>query len=82
MDVVYADLDLTTGAASQEAIETLNELGFFYAGLILCGADGHDYLRLQRLNAENVELERIVCDSDFAQGLLRTVLDDRLRVDG
>jgi N-acetylglutamate synthase-like GNAT family acetyltransferase/anti-sigma regulatory factor (Ser/Thr protein kinase) len=82
VDVVYADLDLTTGAASQEAIETLNELGFFYAGLILCGADGHDYLRLQRLNAENVELERIVCDSDFAQGLLRTVLDDRLRVDG
>ncbi len=81
VDVVYADLDLTSGAASDEAVARLNTEGFFYAGLALFGPEGHDHLRLQLLNAENVELERIVCDSDFAQGLLRAVLADRARVE-
>lgn len=80
VDAVYADLDLTNGAASDEAVERLNAEGFFYAGLVLCGRHGHDYVRLQLLNAENVELERIVCDSDVAQSILRTVLADRATV--
>jgi hypothetical protein len=81
VDVIYADLDLHRGAADNDAVDRLNELGFSYAGLVCHGQDGHDYLRLQRLNAENVELERIVCDSEPAREILATVLADRRRVD-
>jgi hypothetical protein len=81
-DVVYIDLDLVTGAASDEAIADLNHHGFFYAGLVLSGRDAHDALRLQRLNADNIELEQIVADSDVSQGILQAVLADRQRVDG
>lgn len=80
-DVVYIDLDLTSGAAPDEAVEHLNDHGFFYAGLVLSGRDGHDSVRLQRLNADTIELERIVADSDVSQGILKTVLADRERVD-
>jgi hypothetical protein len=80
-DVVYVDLDLATGAATDEAIERLNAVGFFYAGLVVAGRDGHDFLRLQFLNADNVELESIVADSDVARGILHEVLADRRRVD-
>jgi len=81
-DVVYVDLDLVTGAATDEAIERLNEDGFFYAGLVLSGRDGHDAVRLQRLNADNIELEQIIADSDVSRGILQAVLADRERVDG
>jgi GNAT superfamily N-acetyltransferase len=80
-DVVYLDLDLVTGAATDEAVESLNDRGFFYAGLVVSGRDGHDCLRLQRLNADNIELEQIVADSDAARGILQAVLADRRRVD-
>lgn len=81
-DVVYADLDLVTGAASDEAIAELNLQGFFYAGLVLSGRDGHDAVRLQRLNADNIELEQIVADSDVSKEILEAVLADRERIDG
>lgn len=80
-DVVYLDLDLVTGAATEEAVKSLNGEGFFYAGLVVAGRDGHDFLRLQRLNAENIELERIVADSQPSQAILRAVLADRERID-
>jgi Acetyltransferase (GNAT) family len=82
VDVVYADLDLCSGAATDAAIEHLNGEGFFYAGLVLFSRDGRDFLRLQLLNAEYIELEQTVCDSDVAQDMLRAVLEDRRRVDG
>lgn len=82
VDAVYVDLDLATGAASDEAVDRLNELGFFYAGLVPFSRGGRHYLRLQHTNAENVELERIVCDSEFAKRLRDDVLADRARVAG
>jgi N-acetylglutamate synthase-like GNAT family acetyltransferase len=80
VDVVYADLDLVTVADVDEASAELNELGFFAAGLVLHGADGHDHLRLQLLDSEEIELDEIVCDSPFAETLRRRVSDDRARV--
>ena len=59
-----------------------NELGFFAAGLVLHGADGHDHLRLQLLDSEEIELDEIVCDSPFAETLRRRVSEDRARVVG
>jgi N-acetylglutamate synthase-like GNAT family acetyltransferase/anti-sigma regulatory factor (Ser/Thr protein kinase) len=82
VDVVYGDLDLATVDAVDEATAELNELGFFAAGLVLHGADGHDHLRLQLLDSEEIELEDIVCDSPFAEALKQRVLEDRVRVVG
>ena len=78
-DVVYADVDLMT-VDGDEATAELNDLGFFAAGLILHGPDGHDHLRLQLLDSEEVELDDIVCDSQFADELRRRVLEDKARV--
>ena len=80
VDVVYADLDLVTVEALDDASAALNELGFFAAGLVLDGRDGHDHLRLQLLDSEEIELDAIVCDSPFAQDLERQVREDRARV--
>ncbi|HEY1317385.1 MAG TPA: GNAT family N-acetyltransferase [Gaiella sp.] len=82
VDVVYGDLDLVTVDEVDDATAELNELGFFAAGLVLHGADGHDHLRLQLLDSEEIELEEIVCDSPFADALRSRVLDDRARVVG
>jgi hypothetical protein len=65
-----------------EAVAELNELGFFAAGLVLHGPDGHDHLRLQLLDSEEIELEDIVCDSPFGEALRRQVLEDQTRVVG
>jgi N-acetylglutamate synthase-like GNAT family acetyltransferase/anti-sigma regulatory factor (Ser/Thr protein kinase) len=79
VDVVYADVDLMA-VDGDDATAELNDLGFFAAGLILHGPDGHDHLRLQLLDSEEVELENIVCDSPFADELRRRVLEDKARV--
>jgi N-acetylglutamate synthase-like GNAT family acetyltransferase len=82
VDVVYADLDLEAATDVDEATAELNELGFFVAGLVLDGLDGHDYLRLQLLDSEQIELQDVVCDSAFAQALRQRVLADKARVGG
>ena len=82
VDVVYADVDLVTVGEVDQATGELNELGFFAAGLVLHGPDGHDHLRLQRLDSEDIELEEVVCDSSFAQALRQRVLKDKARVAG
>jgi hypothetical protein len=81
-DVIYADIDLATVEDVDEATAVSNELGFFVAGLLLHGPDGHDHLRLQLLDSTEIELEEIVCDSSFAQALMEDVLGDRSRVSG
>jgi N-acetylglutamate synthase-like GNAT family acetyltransferase/anti-sigma regulatory factor (Ser/Thr protein kinase) len=80
VDVVYADIDLVSVAEVNTATAELNELGFFAAGLVLHGPDGHDHLRLQLLDSEDIELDDVVCDSSFADALRRRVLVDKARV--
>jgi N-acetylglutamate synthase-like GNAT family acetyltransferase/anti-sigma regulatory factor (Ser/Thr protein kinase) len=82
VDVAYADVDLMAVNDVNEATAALNELGFFAAGLVLHGLDGHDYLRLQMLDSEEIELDDVVCDSAFAEALMRRVLEDKARVAG
>jgi N-acetylglutamate synthase-like GNAT family acetyltransferase len=82
VDIVYADVDLVAVDGLDEAAAELNELGFFVAGLVLHGPDGHDHLRLQRLDSEDVELDDVVCDSPFGEELKRRVLEDKARVGG
>jgi len=82
VDVIYGDVDLAAVEDLDEAVAQLNELGFFAAGLVLHGPDGHDHLRLQLLDSEKIELENIVCDSPYGESLRQQVLDDRTRVVG
>ena len=82
VDVVYADVDLVTVADVNDAAAELNQLSFFAAGLVLHGPDGHDHLRLQLLDSEEIELDDIICDSSFAEALRRRVLVDKARVGG
>src|SRR5436305_347249 len=80
-DLLYADVDMHAVGEPDAAVSCLNEHGFFLAGLVLHGPDGHDHLRLQRLNCENVELEAIVCDSPASERLKQQVLEDRVRAE-
>jgi hypothetical protein len=82
VDVIYGDADLAAVEDVDDAVAELNELGFFAAGLVLHGPDGHDHLRLQLLDSEEIELEHIVCDSPYGESLRRQVLEDRARVVG
>jgi N-acetylglutamate synthase-like GNAT family acetyltransferase len=82
VDVAYADVDLGSVADVNKATAELNELGFFAAGLVLHGLDGHDYLRLQLLDCEDIEIEDLVCDSAIAEALRRRVLEDKARIGG
>jgi len=82
VDVAYADVDLAAVGDVDHAVAELNELGFFVSGLLLHGPDGHDHLRLQRLDSEDIELEKIVCDSPFADLVRQRVLEDMARVSG
>jgi N-acetylglutamate synthase-like GNAT family acetyltransferase len=80
VDVAYADVDLAAVDDVDDATAALNGLGFFAAGLVLHGADGHDHFRLQLLDSDDVELDDIVCDSQFAEALRRGILEDRARI--
>jgi anti-sigma regulatory factor (Ser/Thr protein kinase)/N-acetylglutamate synthase-like GNAT family acetyltransferase len=82
VDVIYGDVDLAAVEDLDDAVAELNELGFFAAGLVLHGPEGHDHLRLQLLDSEEIELENIVCDSPYGESLRRQVLDDKTRVVG
>ena len=79
-DVLYADIDLASVEDVDQATAVSNELGFFVAGLVLDGADGHDHLRLQLLDSEGIELDDVVCDSPFARALQHEVMQDLKRV--
>ncbi|MFM8883749.1 MAG: hypothetical protein ACKOH7_02950 [Solirubrobacterales bacterium] len=78
-DVAYCDLDLEslTAAELDEAVELLRNYDFFYCGLVLDGRADHDHLRMQAILTDNVELEKIVLDSDYAQGLKEAIFADR-----
>jgi len=82
-DVVYVDLDLHALTADQldTVIDVLRDRDFFLCGLMPFGPEGHDRLRLQRIQAENVELDGIVLDSDDAQALEVHVMADRESLD-
>ncbi len=81
-DVLYVDLDLHTldAAELEEALDLLAARYFFLAGLMPFGENGHDRLRLQRLQTEAIEIEGVVVDSEHAQALRDAVLTDRAHV--
>ena len=75
IDVIYVDLPLSN-PATQICGDSLEELGFFFGGILPEARDG-DVLRLQYLN--NVEIERgdVSTASNFGEELLDLIFRQR-----
>ncbi len=71
---IVADLPLADSLCPA-AVEVLERLGFFFAGVIPEKDDG-DVLRLQYVHDENFDRNNIVLVSGFAKGLYNYILDD------
>ena len=75
VDCIYIDLPLCHPAA-QNAGARLNELGFFFGGIIPELCDG-DVLRLQYLNEVDIRPEDVRTGSDFGQDLVSRIFQGR-----
>ena len=75
VDCIYVDLPLSHPAA-QNAGARLDELGFFFGGIIPELRDG-DVLRLQYLNEVDVRPEDVRTGSGFGQGLVKLIFQEK-----
>jgi serine/threonine-protein kinase RsbW len=75
VDVVYVDLPLSN-PATQIGGDWLEELGFFFGGIIPEAQDG-DVLRLQYLNNIQIERDDVHTASDFGGELLELIFEQR-----
>ncbi len=75
VDCIYVDLPLSHPAV-QSAGANLNELGFFFGGIIPELRDG-DVLRLQYLNEVDIRPEDVRTGSDFGQELVNLIFQER-----
>jgi hypothetical protein len=75
VDCIYVDLPLSDPAA-QSAGARLDELGFFFGGIIPELHDG-DVLRLQYLNEVDIRPEDVRTGSDFGQNLVQRIFQGK-----
>ena len=75
VDCIYVDLPLSHPAV-QSAGARLNELGFFFGGIIPELRDG-DVLRLQYLNEVDIRPEDVSTGSDFGQELVNLIFQEK-----
>jgi serine/threonine-protein kinase RsbW len=75
VDCIYVDLPLSHPAV-QNAGASLNELGFFFGGIIPELHDG-DVLRLQYLNEVDIRPEDVQTASDFGQDLVNRIFQGK-----
>lgn len=78
-DLTICDLDLRLLDADSldAAIKLLRHHDFFFAGLMPFGFAGHDRLRMQAVLTDDIVLDGIVLESDFAEDLRGWVMHDR-----
>ncbi len=75
VDCIYVDLPLSHPAVPSAGAR-LNELGFFFGGIIPELRDG-DILRLQYLNEVDVRPEDVSTASDFGQELVNLIFEEK-----
>ncbi len=75
VEMIYADINLMRCDRLDETITLLREEGFVFCGVLFYRRGEDDYLRLQLVNSDNVETERIVCYSNFCRSLLDRIRD-------
>lgn len=82
VDCIYADLPLSHPATAR-AGGTLEQLGFFFGGIIPeAHPDGGDLLRLQYLNEVEIERGDVQTASDFGRDLLDAIFRQRDALEG
>jgi serine/threonine-protein kinase RsbW len=79
VDCIYVDLPLSHPAA-QNAGARLDELGFFFGGVIPELHDG-DVMRLQYLNEVDIRPDDVRTGSDFGQGLVKLIFQEKSTVE-
>ena len=75
VDCIYVDLPLSHPAV-QSAGSRLDELGFFFGGIIPELRDG-DVLRLQYLNEVDIRPDDVRTGSDFGQELVNLIFQEK-----
>jgi serine/threonine-protein kinase RsbW len=75
VDCIYVDLPLAHPAAASAGAR-LNDLGFFFGGIIPELRDG-DVLRLQYLNEVDARPEDVSTASDFGQELVSLIFEEK-----
>jgi len=75
-DMIFADINLHTIKEIDTIVETLNQLGFFYAGVLFEYYQNEDYLRLQYMNTQGIDIQGVVCYSDDANAMMDFIRED------
>jgi len=79
-DMIFADINLHHIKKIDDVIATLNDLSFFYGGLLFEYYYNEDYLRLQYINSLSIDIEGIICYSDDANKMMDFIREDHERV--
>ncbi len=79
-DMIFADINLNTIQDIDKVIKVLNNLCFFYSGVLFEYYFNEDYLRLQYMNALNIDIQGIICYSDDANTIMDFIRKDYNRV--
>jgi len=80
LDMIFADINLHHIQEIDRLISQLNQLGFFYGGLVFEYYFNEDYLRLQYINSLSVDISGIICYSDDANAMMDFIRKDYKRV--
>jgi hypothetical protein len=80
VDCIYLDLPLSHPAV-QSAGARLDELGFFFGGVVPELLDG-DVLRLQYLNEVDIRPDDVRTGSDFGQELVKLICQEKRTAEG
>ena len=73
VDMIFADINLMRCEKIDEVIKRLHKEGFVFSGVLFYRRNEDDYLRLQLVNSDNVETDKIVCYSPFCTELKERV---------
>ncbi|WP_456428459.1 GNAT family N-acetyltransferase [Nitratifractor sp.] len=76
VDMIYADVNLARCRDPDRIVQLLREEGFVFSGLLFYRRGEDDYLRMQLPNCDNIELDRLVCYSDFCRELHATIKEE------
>ncbi len=79
-DMIFADINLNSIKEIDEVISILNNLCFFYSGVLFEYYFNEDYLRLQYINSLDIDIQGIICYSDDANEMMEFIRDDYQRV--
>ncbi len=80
LDMIFADINLHHIKKIDDIVQILNDLSFFYSGLLFEHYCNEDYLRMQYINSLDIDIDGIICYSDDANNMIEFIRQDYARV--